>query len=220
LGNVPAAPVTSVNSLTGVVVLNADHINDTSTTHKFTTAAEISKLAGIAPGATANSTDGFLLNRANHTGTQAVGTITGLGALATLSSVDTSQLTNQAVTNGKLANVATNTIKGRVSASTGSPEDLSPTQARSVMQVYSSSEVDTAISDAVTLSWDHLVTCWDVAPTLNKVIAGGEVFNYTLGAVIRYRFVPSTYVAAQDSFYSSFNNLTDTLTGLIAQRGF
>jgi hypothetical protein len=42
------------------------------------------KLAGIATGATANSTDATLLARANHTGTQAVGTITGLGTAATL----------------------------------------------------------------------------------------------------------------------------------------
>ena len=37
------------------------------------------KLDGIASGATANSSDATLLNRANHTGTQAVGTISGLG---------------------------------------------------------------------------------------------------------------------------------------------
>jgi hypothetical protein len=41
------------------------------------------KLDGIASSATANSTDATLLNRANHTGTQAVGTITGLAAVAT-----------------------------------------------------------------------------------------------------------------------------------------
>jgi hypothetical protein len=43
------------------------------------------KLDGIATGATANSSDATLLARANHTGTQAVGTITGLGTLATQS---------------------------------------------------------------------------------------------------------------------------------------
>jgi hypothetical protein len=50
--------------------------------------AESTKLAGIAAGATANSADATLLNRTNHTGTQAVGTITGLGTLATASSVN------------------------------------------------------------------------------------------------------------------------------------
>lgn len=46
-------------------------------TEDYTT-AEKSKLAGIASGATANDTDANLLNRANHTGSQAISTITGL----------------------------------------------------------------------------------------------------------------------------------------------
>jgi hypothetical protein len=41
------------------------------------------KLDGIATGATANSSDATLLSRANHTGTQAAGTITGLATVAT-----------------------------------------------------------------------------------------------------------------------------------------
>jgi len=49
----------------------------------FMTGADKTKLDGIATGATANSTDATLLNRANHTGTQAAGTITGLAAVAT-----------------------------------------------------------------------------------------------------------------------------------------
>lgn len=39
------------------------------------TAAQNTKLAGVATGATANSTDATLLDRANHTGTQSSGTI-------------------------------------------------------------------------------------------------------------------------------------------------
>lgn len=54
----------------------------TATTASFTS-AQGTKLAGIATGATANQTDAFLLSRANHTGTQDVSTITGLGTLAT-----------------------------------------------------------------------------------------------------------------------------------------
>ena len=40
--------------------------------------AQVTKLAGIADGATANATDADLRNRSTHTGTQAIGTITGL----------------------------------------------------------------------------------------------------------------------------------------------
>ena len=42
------------------------------------TTAEANKLAGIAAGATANQSDAYLLNRANHTGAQAISTVTGL----------------------------------------------------------------------------------------------------------------------------------------------
>lgn len=45
---------------------------------KIMTATERTKLGGIAAGATANSSDAALLARANHTGTQAIATVTGL----------------------------------------------------------------------------------------------------------------------------------------------
>jgi hypothetical protein len=48
--------VDSVNAQTGVVVLDADDIDDTATTNKFTNAAGISKLAGIEAGATQDQT--------------------------------------------------------------------------------------------------------------------------------------------------------------------
>lgn len=54
----------------------------TNTTASFTVAQE-TKLSGVATGATANSSDAFLLSRANHTGTQAAATITGLATVAT-----------------------------------------------------------------------------------------------------------------------------------------
>ena len=45
----------------------------------------------------------------------------------------------QAVTNAKLANVATSTIKGRVTAGTGDPEDLTGTQATTLLDAFTSS---------------------------------------------------------------------------------
>lgn len=46
--------VDSVNGQTGVVVLDADDIDDTSTTNKFISQAELTKLAGIEAGAQVN----------------------------------------------------------------------------------------------------------------------------------------------------------------------
>ncbi len=68
--------VSSVNTQTGVVVLDADDIDDTATLQKFVSSADLTKLGGIAPGATANDTDANLKARANHTGTQSADTIT------------------------------------------------------------------------------------------------------------------------------------------------
>jgi hypothetical protein len=59
--------------------LNQDAV-PSGTTNKAYTATEQTKLAGIATGATANSSDATLLNRANHTGTQAESTVTNLVA--------------------------------------------------------------------------------------------------------------------------------------------
>lgn len=69
--------VDSVNGQTGVVLLDADDIGD-GTINKAYTASEKTKLSGVATGATANDTDANLKNRANHTGSQAIASITGL----------------------------------------------------------------------------------------------------------------------------------------------
>jgi hypothetical protein len=73
--------VDSVNGQTGVVVLDADDIADGTTNHAFT-AADDTKLAGIATGATANSSDATLLARANHTGSQLAATISDFNTAA------------------------------------------------------------------------------------------------------------------------------------------
>lgn len=73
----------SVDTVNGVVpsagnvALDADDIPD-GTGKKTMTAAERTKLGTVASGATANSSDAFLLERANHTGEQAIDTITDL----------------------------------------------------------------------------------------------------------------------------------------------
>lgn len=51
ISSTKVSDVQSVNGQTGVVVLDADDIDDSSTTNKFTTASDISKLAGIEAGA-------------------------------------------------------------------------------------------------------------------------------------------------------------------------
>jgi hypothetical protein len=73
-----------------------------------------------------------------------------------LVSVETGEIADDAVTTGKLANMAQNTIKGRVTGSTGDPEDLTPANALTILEsggsnILLASEVDTlAEVDALT----------------------------------------------------------------------
>lgn len=69
VGATPAAHVGSGGSA---------HANATTSVHGFMAAGDKVKLDGVANGATANQTDAYLLNRANHTGTQAQSTVTNL----------------------------------------------------------------------------------------------------------------------------------------------
>jgi len=55
-------------------------------------------------------------------------------------------IANDAVSNAKLANMATATIKGRATAGTGDPEDLTAAQARAVIGAYSQIDINTIIA--------------------------------------------------------------------------
>lgn len=113
------------------------------------TAAQFTKLAGIATGATANSSDATLLNRANHTGTQSADTLVdgttnkaftavedtklaGIATGATANSADATLLARanhtgtQAVTTTTFT--ATSRVAGRITAGSGATEELTATQ--------------------------------------------------------------------------------------------
>ena len=88
----------------------------------FTGAVSAPNLSGTNTGDNApNSLYSGLVTNATHTGE-----VTGSTALT---------ITNGAVTNAKLANVATSTLKGRVSATTGVVEDLTASQVRTLLNV-------------------------------------------------------------------------------------
>ncbi|MEE4238748.1 MAG: hypothetical protein V2I51_18660 [Anderseniella sp.] len=93
-------------------------------------------------------------------GTPASGTLTNCTGLPTAGLVD------GAVTNAKLADVATGTIKGRVTASTGDPEDLTAAQARAL--------IEAAAPDVVTVTTNA---------TLTKAAHQGKVLYCTTGAL-------------------------------------
>lgn len=85
----PADPEGSAGDAQAFAIQRANHTGTQSadtltdgTTNKAFLATEQTKLAGIATGATANSSDATLLARANHTGTQLLATISDAGTAA------------------------------------------------------------------------------------------------------------------------------------------
>ena len=66
------------------------------------------------------------------------------GDITVSSSGATWTIDNDAVTNSKLANVATSTIKGRSTAGTGDPEDLTASQVRTILNVADGATANSA----------------------------------------------------------------------------
>ena len=116
--------VDSVNGQTGVVVLDADDIDDTSTTHKFTTAGDISKLAGIEAGAEVNDPTNLSYTAATRVLASSTGTdatlpeVVAAGDSGLMTGADKTKL--DGITAGAEPNVATDltyTASTRVLAS-------------------------------------------------------------------------------------------------------
>jgi hypothetical protein len=77
LGYTTGATAGTITSSTGT---NASLPGATTAAAGLLSAADKAKLNGISAGATVNSTDAALLSRSNHTGTQAISTVSGLQA--------------------------------------------------------------------------------------------------------------------------------------------
>lgn len=103
-----SAPVVSVNGKTGVVVLNADDIDDSVTLHKFVTAGDLVKLSNLSG---VNSGDQTITLTTDVTGS-------GTGSFA-------ATISNNAVTNSKAADMPANSVKVNNTNSVADPNDVS-----------------------------------------------------------------------------------------------
>jgi hypothetical protein len=109
-------------------------------------------------------------DRANHTWTQTMSTISDAWALATLDQVDTAQIINHAVENTKLANMNSNTLKGRLSWN-GTPQDVAmadlPISTATQTALNWKQETLVSWTNIKTVNWTSLLWSWDI------VISGG-----------------------------------------------
>ena len=136
--------VDSVNTYTGIVVLDADDLSDAATTKKFTTAANLSKLAGIATGAQVNIA---LSNQAEaEAGTENTKTMTALRtaqAIAALggggSSVDEFKFTLPAAAD----------LASRIAIVSGLPSGWALAPASTAGEAQFAADVDTLV-----MTWD------------------------------------------------------------------
>lgn len=99
--------------------------------------------------------------------------ITDAGALATLDTVGTAQIDNNAVTLAKMAQVSTSRILGRVTASTGNVEALTATQVKAMLSIAISdvTGLQTALDNKAASSHTHTASdVTDFATAVNSQI--------------------------------------------------
>jgi hypothetical protein len=107
----------------GAAASSHTHSDATQSVAGFLSTADKTKIDGIASGAN------------NYTHPNHTGDVTSAGDGATT-------IANNAVTNAKLAQVASSTLKGRATAATGNVEDLTASQVRTILNVADGAEVN------------------------------------------------------------------------------
>jgi hypothetical protein len=131
----------------------------------------------------------------------AAGDVSGLGALATLGTVGTTQIDNNAVTLGKMATIATDSFLGRDTAATGNVEVLSAATAKAILAIQGTELLSTGEAGGTkflredgdgTCSW-QTVAGGGSLPALSDV--DDATVNTSSGHVLRAN--GSTWINAQ-----------------------
>lgn len=170
LGNVPAGSIVATNVQAAVNELDTGktpiaHVGSGGGAHAntvasgsagFMTGVDKAKLDGVAAGATQNSSDAVLLARANHTGTQAIATVLA---------------------------AATARFFGRITAAGGPGEELTGTQATSLLDLFTSVLKGLVPASAGgTANFLRADGTWDVPPGTGGGVTDGDKGDITVSA--------------------------------------
>lgn len=126
-------------------------------------------------------------------------------------------IANDAVTNAKAANMDTATIKGRLTAGTGDPEDLTAAQARQVIAI----QIPILVASAVSALTDGATTYFGTPP--NGPITGTNgvrrIYPGITGVVKRIEITFVAGVVGSNENWSLYFRKNDTTDTLIATVG-
>lgn len=159
---------------------NGNLTDSTSKASDFATSGHVhsaatTAVAGFMSAADKTKLDGVATSANNYTHPNHSGDVTSVGDGATT-------IANDAVTNAKLANMAVNTIKGRITASTGDPEDLTATQVRTIINVADGAEVNQNAFSTIAVSGQSDVVADSKTDTLTFVAGTNITITTDAGA--------------------------------------
>jgi hypothetical protein len=130
------ADISDAGALAGKNTVAAADIDDDAVTNAKLANMPAGTFKGRAAGAGTGDPSDLTAPQAKTALAISTSDVSGLGALATLNQVGTGQISDAAVTNAKLANMAAATFKGRAAAAgTGDPTDLSAAEAKTALAI-------------------------------------------------------------------------------------
>jgi hypothetical protein len=189
-----AAPATGVTSVTGTAPIASSG----GATPAISISAATTSAAGSMSSADKTKLDGIAANANNYTHPNHSGDVTSVGDGATT-------IANDAVTNAKLANMATSTIKGRATAGTGDPEDLSASSVRTLLNTDQVTDSRTPLSH----THGNITNAGAIGTTANLPLRTG-----TNGVVEAGSFGTSAGTFCEGNDARLLNNVKSITTGI------